>query len=111
MGTVTDEAGNPIENIKVKVMRKYDNGYVQGIDSTYTDLQGKYRTGEFEDGNLDWEGKIAFIDEDGATNGAFVNDTVAVNDQPHTQYKKNDGWYSGAYEVTADVKLKKQDND
>lgn len=104
IGTVTDEDGKPIEGIKVKAMR-----IDIPISSAYTDADGKYQIDEFEDMDMDYWGSIAFIDEDGEKNGAFLNDTIPVKGLPRTQYEERERWYTGAFEITADNKLKKEE--
>jgi len=114
VGTVTDENGNPINNIKVKVglHEEWQQGeglkiYDHGIDSTYTDKAGKFITKDFIDDSLGENLKVILSDEDGAVNGAFKNDTLTLKDYPSEQFEKAERWYVGGFEYTVNAKLKK----
>jgi len=114
VGTVTDEIGNPIDNIKVKVglHEEWQQGealkiYDHGIDSTYTDKAGKFITKDFIDVSLGENLKVFLSDEDGAANGAYKNDTLTLKNYPNKQYEKAERWYVGAFEYTVNAKLKK----
>ena len=109
-GHVTDEAGNPIPGIKVKVVDPYDfdraaNGKP---DSTFTDAEGKYVSKQHRSVTID-EAIVTMTDEDGDANGGtFANDTVRNKEIVKKQTKKGDGnWMMGIYELTANKKLKK----
>ncbi|MDO4185322.1 MAG: radical SAM-associated putative lipoprotein [Bacteroidales bacterium] len=116
VGTVTDQNGKPIEGIKVKMI--VDTPYeVIEHGATQTDIKGKYTTGEWEYANefLSDNVKVVFNDEDGDANGGkFASDTLLMKDLNKTKYAnapKHDHWSSGSFEFSADIKLKKQDND
>ncbi|MBO7498544.1 MAG: radical SAM-associated putative lipoprotein [Bacteroidaceae bacterium] len=123
-GTVTDEASNPLEGIRVIVRKEANNqprpnqSYVDyygryhmvgGDDTLYTDVKGKYET-EVIDAFAVLEQKVYFDDVDGvAGGGAFKSDSVVLRTAPNKQYKKGDGnWYDGGYEYTVDVQLQKK---
>ena len=115
IGTVTDENGNPIEGIKVKVVEdtsEYGGGVYEFTNGT-TDGKGKFKTGEAVLSFLSEEEKVVFVDEDGPANGGtFASDTLKLKDLPKGQYAKapnDDHWSSGSFELTADVKLKKEE--
>jgi len=108
VGKVTDESGKPIEGIQVKVMRGMAPDY-EVFDTVETDNQGNYATKQFEDMDLDYDGKIAFIDAEDNANDGFQNDTIFVNGLPRVQTEKgDDAFYSGAFEITANHQLKKK---
>lgn len=104
-GSVTDEAGNPIQGINVKAP------YGSDLDSQFgqiveTDAAGKFALKEFS--SLRGH-EIIFEDVDGEANGGlFQSDTIRVQTLPKTQTEKGNGWYNGKYEVQADIKLKKK---
>lgn len=104
-GSVTDEAGNPIQGINVKAP------YGSDLDSQFgqiveTDAAGKFALKEFS--SLRGH-EIIFEDVDGEANGGlFQSDTIRVETLPKTQTEKGNGWYNGKYEVQADIKLKKK---
>ena len=116
LGTVTSETGDPIEGIRVAVTRHnhYDNTpyviYSQNDwyehDTLFTDDKGAYLLNEtiFEGPD---DVKIVFEDVDGEEHGGSfdpVETAPAV-----TQTKKGDGnWYEGAFEVEANVVMKKK---
>ena len=110
-GTVTDEAGTPVQGVKavLKEMPDYAPGYAYGIDSTQTDAAGKYQidtriyvssTGV----------RLVVEDIDGEANGGeFLSDTIDVSKLDAKKIGAGDGhWNSGKYEVQADVKLKRK---
>ena len=104
-GSVTDEAGNPIQGINVKAP------YGSDLDSQFgqiveTDAAGKFALKEFS--SLRGH-EIIFEDVDGEANGGlFQSDTIRVQTLPKTQTEKGNGWYNGKYDVQADIKLKKK---
>ncbi len=103
-GSVTDEAGNPIQGINIKAP------YGSDLDSQFgqvveTDAAGKFTLKEFS--SLRGH-EIIFEDVDGEANGGlFKSDTIRVETLPKTQTEKGNGWYDGKYDVQADIKLKK----
>ena len=123
-GTVTDEASNPLEGIRVIVRTEFDNhpnprqSYVDdlgryhaygGDDTLYTDVKGRYESHELNAISIASQ-KVYFDDIDGAAGGgAFKSDSVQIKNAPNEQYKKGDGhWYNGGYEYTVDVQLQKK---
>lgn len=94
-GRVTDMDNNPIENITVE-MNYADTK--TGADGTYEIMSESFpHTEEFE---------MFFKDEDGDTNGSYVDTTVNVSfkDLPYTG---GDGhWNSGVVKTTKDIKLR-----
>lgn len=118
VGTVTDENGKPIEGIKVKMIEDYtyyEGGEVIEKGEGQTNSKGNYSTEESVFGRLaDYE-KVVFIDEDGEANGGkFASDTLLLKDLPSKKYAnapKGDYWSSGSFELTAEVKLKPEEND
>ena len=109
-GTVTDEAGTPIQGIKTTLKNLYgvspQNGQV--LDSFLTDDSGKYQV--YDNGMESSQTKLIVEDIDGEENGGeFLSDTLDINHEKVVQTKEGDGrWYQGSFEITQDVKLKKK---
>ena len=104
-GSVTDEAGNPIQGINVKAP------YGSDLDSQFaqivqTDAKGSFTLQEFSS----TRGREIIVEDiDGEANGGeFLSDTIFVNSLPKTQTEKGNGWYTGKFDVKADIKLKKK---
>lgn len=101
IGTVTDDEGNAISNIRVTVSRE---------DTLFTNDKGMYETQIYNSGIRRY---LVFEDVDGdAGGGTFLPDTIkddAVWESLRKWVPKNDGDRPlGAYEYTVDVTLKKQ---
>ena len=115
-GTVKDEEGKPLEGIRVAVQqhRHFDNspGVIYDTndwyenDTLYTDSAGKYLL-ERSPFNGPNEVKIVFEDIDGPDNGGEFEPTEASPAVVQTK-KGDNNWYGGAYEVSADVTLRKK---
>lgn len=110
-GTVTDEAGTPVQGIKtvVKEMPEGYSEYAYSIDSTLTDAAGKYQMKT----NIDFgtQGKKLVVqDIDGEANGGeFMSDTIDISKFEAKKIGEGDRhWYDGKFEIQADVKLKKK---
>ena len=107
-GTVTDEEGNPIEGIDVKL-----NGVVMGSQNaslvvhTYDD--GSFRTYNLNTSHTRVE-TIEFVDPDGEANGGdFESLTLEVKDLESKKISEGSGWYEGEFEVQANVQLEKKE--
>ena len=108
-GTVTDEAGNPIENIRVIIRNAWDNTPNPYMDDTvYTDKQGAFANEMNTTGGIGKQ-KVYFDDIDGEANGGtFQSDSTDLADMESKQVKEGSGnWYQGQYEFTVEKKLKK----
>jgi len=110
-GTVTDEAGTPVQGIKTSLKSVFDNDnehYVFGLDSVETDVSGSYQLKYV--GTQDRGLKIIVEDIDGEANGGeFLSDTLDIDYNKAVQTKKSDEfWYEGAYDISQDIKLKKK---
>ena len=104
-GSVTDEVGNPIQGIKITAPNGSD------LDSQFnqivqTDAKGNFTLKEFSS----MRGHDMIVEDiDGEANGGeFLSDTIFVNSLPKTQTEKGNGWYTGKFDVKADIKLKKK---
>lgn len=107
MGTVTDEAGNPIEGINV-VLSGIVNATGNASLTLKTDKDGKFATVPLKSHSTQIE-SIDFIDVDGEANGGeFESQTITPKDMTKTQTKEKDGWFVGEFEYSANIKLKKQ---
>jgi len=104
MGTVTDENNAPIKGIKVVIS---DEPEMESDDITvYTDVDGKF-TGPHTYSFSLYGQTVSFEDVDGEDNGGlFKSATLGLDDMTTEKVKDGNGhWYSGDYEVIADVKL------
>jgi hypothetical protein len=104
-GTITDEAGTPLQGIQVTA--PYGSIFdSQSGQIVQTDAAGGFALKEFSS----MRGRNVIIEDvDGEANGGeFLSDTLNVEELPKTQIAKGEGWYVGKFEVTANVKLKKK---
>lgn len=108
LGSVTDEAGNPIEGINV-VMSGVINATAHSSLTLKTDKYGKFSTVPLSASATHIE-TIDFVDVDGPDKGGdFQSQTITLQDMKKTQVKEGDNaWYVGEFEYSADVKLKKK---
>ncbi len=104
-GRVTDADGNPIKGIVISSTGVGDVGVDKTLEAVSAE-DGSFATERIKAFSV--YGKLTFTDTDGAENGGeFETKTVELHTLPKTQITEGDGsWYSGDYEVTADVKLK-----
>lgn len=104
LGTVKDEAGKPVEGIRVAVRqhRHYEN-----VDDTlFTDASGAWLLQRSVFDGPD-DVTIVFEDIDGDAHGGEFNPAEAKPEVKRT--KKGDrNWYNGAFEAKEDVVLKKK---
>ena len=109
-GTVTDEGGTPVQGIKVSLIVVYDNEYYDTKESVNTDATGRFQLNETENVSIGYGEVLIVEDIDGEANGGeFRSDTLNVADLDRKQVKEGDGhWYSGKYELSANIKLKKK---
>lgn len=105
-GTVTDKDNAPIKGIKVVIS---DEPEIESDDITvYTDADGKF-TGPHTYSFSLYGQTVTFEDVDGEDNGGrFKSSTLGIDDMTARKVKEGGHWYSGDYEVTADVKLEKE---
>ena len=116
IGTVTDNAGKPVEGIRVAVQQHrhyensesviYDENDWYDNDTVFTDTNGQYELvrSVFSAPN---RVTVVFEDIDGEENGGEF-EKVEANPKV-TQTKKGDKeWYGGAFQVEADVRLNKK---
>ena len=100
-GTVTDEAGAPVQGIKTSVKMLFRQDIV-GMDSVQTDESGKYLLGFNEMMDNEYT-KLIVEDVDGEANGGeFLTDTLDID------FKKAVKTNNYRYEISQDVKLKKK---
>lgn len=105
-GTVTDKDNAPIKGIKVVIS---DEPEIESDDITvYTDADGKFSGPHTYSFSL-YGQTVTFEDVDGEDNGGrFKSSTLGIDDMTAKKVKEGGHWYSGDYEVTADVKLEKE---
>ena len=110
-GIVTDEAGNPIENIRVIIRNAWDNTPTLNADDTvYTDKEGAFAN-EMAGTVAIQKQKVYFDDIDGEANGGlFQSDSINISDMTPTLVEEGHGsWYQGKYEFEVQKKLKKKE--
>lgn len=109
-GSVTDEAGTPVQGIKTSLKSVFDNEnehYVLGLDSVETDVSGSYQLKYV--GMRDRGLKIIVEDIDGEANGGeFLSETLDIDYKKAVKTKEGSDWYEGAYEISQEIKLKKK---
>ena len=113
-GQVTDEAGTPVQGIKtaVKIIMSSPSAdgkkEIYARDSVLTDASGKYDISATAPGNP--ETKLIVEDIDGEANsGEFLSDTLDIDYDKAVKAGEGDHhWYTGKFEITTDVKLKKK---
>ena len=112
LGSVTDENGKPVEGIRVAIQRHrhfqdaYNNLNWYDHDTLFTDEKGGYLLDQTIDIVPD-DVKIVFDDIDGEENGGDFASAEATPEIVRTKKGDNE-WYDGAFEVKADVRLKKR---
>ena len=104
-GIVTDEAGAPIQGIKVTGPAPTYSSMIN--QTAITDESGSFKLEEFTSFH---GGYIAVEDTDGEANGGdFKSDTLNIYDiKDSKQIEQGERWYEGKFEVTANFKLKKK---
>ncbi len=101
-GTVTDEKGSPIEDIRILISGINSGIYQESYpmaDTLKTDAQGTYI---LNTSDWPWEAlKINAIDTDGDLHGGqFAPDSVIVSGIKFEKNKKDDnGWYAGEAKI------------
>jgi putative lipoprotein (rSAM/lipoprotein system) len=105
-GTVTDEAGNPIEGLHVTPYLHYHK-----FDSSKAPLATTAKDGTFKLDTI--KGMrippIVVADQDGEAHGGhFIPDTLTMKEFERTQLEEGQGWFDGVFELKADIKLKKK---
>ena len=107
LGTVTDEAGNPLKGIQVakEEIKKGDELPIR--DTVYTDENGKY-TFAANGFPIERTVNVTFNDIDGAANGGEF-ESKTVKGAVYEQIKKGDSnWYDGEFSATVNAELKKK---
>ena len=110
LGTVKDEAGKPIEGIRVALSQTWRNSddsilWIEA-DTVYTDTKGSYLL-EKNHVQLPGEVTIVFEDIDGTENGGEFNSAEVKPDVKKVS-DGGKGWDQGLYEAQADVVLNKK---
>lgn len=106
-GVVTDEEGNPLEDIQVIVRRAYNNDYRSG-DTIYTDNKGAFAAEKFVTTGFEPdEQKVYFNDE----KKVFKSDSILLKDMKLEKIEEGSGWSHGTYQATTEVKLKKAEKE
>jgi putative lipoprotein (rSAM/lipoprotein system) len=104
-GTVTDEAGKPVKDIKVEIgWEKHpitENPVLTNTSGQYSVL---FMSPPFEDF------QVIVVDIDGETNGSFRNDTIPVKVSDNDYYELGEGnWDHGSASKEVDIVLKEKE--
>lgn len=99
-GSVTDEAGKPVRDIKIAVQDPENDGLGEAVG--LTDAYGRYSiaTEMFPSQHLE----VTAIDIDGSNNGEFETGSQTLEIKPE-DYVGGDGWFIGTVYKTADFVL------
>lgn len=115
VGEVKDEAGKPVEGIRVVVAPwGRDSESAPWVNDTlYTDragkVAGKLMVEGIRDNGIRDNMEVEFADVDGPENGSFEPLLLKRSDLKITQTKKGDkSWYQGEYTIEAKARLKKK---
>ena len=110
-GKVLDPTGKPIKGVQVVVKDlnayfvKGEKDYVVDYDTVYTDVKGEFESDKAHTFSIGSQ-EVLFHDVDGEENGGgFESATLKTNQMDISQIKEGGSWYSGAYELKAEVKL------
>lgn len=108
-GCVTDEGGNPIEGICVKV-EIYDHLSGSEIKTVYSGEDGLFITPKYRNKKIL---SLTATDVDGNKNGGEFNEKKVdlQNMQPDKDKTNADGWYQGIRTYNVDIKLTKKSAD
>lgn len=115
IGEVTDEAGKPLQGIRVIVKDKsidridddWTKYYHEG-DTVYTDAKGSFKSAKIRSIAI-YQQRIVFDDVDGEANGGeFRSVDMSIKDLDSKQIKKGGSWYDGEYELSTKVEMKKK---
>lgn len=106
-GTVTDEAGNPIEGLLVTPYLHYGTFAPSQYPTTTTEKDGTFKLDTLKGMGIP---PIVVADPDGEANGGhFIPDTLTMKEFEQIKLKDGKGaWYNGVFELKADIKLKKE---
>ncbi len=100
-GKVTDEAAQPVENIRVTMKTKRENGY---LSDQYTNEDGEYYVSLVDNWPID---SVDIIVTD--TADVYEGDSVRVKvDYDRSGVSKDDNWNNGKGIVRHDFQLKKK---
>lgn len=106
-GTVTDEAGNPIEGLLVIPYFRQGTVDSSQYPTTTTDSDGAFKLDTLK--GWDWVPPIVVADQDGEANGGhFIPDTLTYKDFERVPLGGGQEWHMGLFELEAEVKLKKE---
>ena len=108
MGKVTDENGNPIKGINVVFQMHSYGDVAPEVFRIETDKNGRYST-DYLKHSLSREDiyQVLYTDVDGAENGGEFEDRVyMIHNMKRQQTSDGNGWYSGKFELSAEVTLK-----
>jgi putative lipoprotein (rSAM/lipoprotein system) len=102
-GTVSNEAGEPLPDIKIEVATEYDHVQNPAISNTaghYAALLRAFPSKEFQ---------LIATDIDGEKNGAYENDTISITINDSDYFNKGDGkWNRGEAQKDVNIVLKEK---
>jgi putative lipoprotein (rSAM/lipoprotein system) len=102
-GTVTNNAGIPVKNIKIEAGQPEEE---HATNQTTTDEEGKYSM-TFELFPVD-DFQVIASDVDGEANGSYRNDTIPVKITKDDYYEQGKGWNSGSAAKEVNIVLKEK---
>ncbi len=108
LGKVTNEKGELIPNIQIKVAEKYNDNnesLFYGVDSIHTDNTGKYKIGIKGGKPLD-NSELYLITTDNKEGSLYQSDTTTIEITKKDYYKKAKNWYQGAARKETNITLK-----
>ena len=106
-GIVTDQDGNPLQGIAMKVKEDYMNKIIgfMTLDSVVTDSEGAYQTRIIHDADIH-DGQVLMVED---LNGVFRSDTVALGDLPRRKVGEGDDERdAGTWEINGNARLIKK---
>ena len=104
IGEVTDEAGKPLSGIRA-IIEQVEN---YNVDTVYTDAKGHFESKKLKSVAISQQNLI-LEDVDGEANGGeFESTKLPIKEMDSKKIKKGDGWYSGEYELSTMVQMKKK---
>ena len=112
IGNVKGPDGKPVEGIQAVFVPREDWAYPHENDTLYSNAQGHFEKGRLK---YDWpddlkDAKLILEDVDGPENGSFKTKTLSRTNLKVEQTRERSGdWYKGAFTVSADVSLDKDE--
>lgn len=108
IGSVTDEAKNPLKNIQVVTEKVFPGDAPVQRDTVYTDDKGDFAVIDNNTFPRDHSVNVIFNDIDGESNGGYF-ESQTIEKVTYKKTKKGDShWYDGSFTATVNSTLKKK---